>query len=205
MNSATNEIWLCLLLPWKSLSGQKDLSPQGWCYAATFIKPACSECLMLVSKCECLFHALWLASISVCLFCTVGWWIDMIRVSEGMTGRPLKPKSSPRSTLTSVLQYLGEPLVRSELSPLSCTSQITVNLLSFQSPVQQLMFNGLTAPLAYRCSLHDACFPLFPVMAHLECWENEATITTAGLNLQKGGPVLQDKVGLLLKWKLGSF
>nr|XP_021335674.1 metastasis-associated protein MTA3 isoform X2 [Danio rerio] len=30
----------------------------------------------------------------------------MIRVSEGMTGRPLKPKSSPRSTLTSVLQYL---------------------------------------------------------------------------------------------------
>uniref|UniRef100_A0A9J8CBG0 Metastasis associated 1 family, member 3 n=1 Tax=Cyprinus carpio carpio TaxID=630221 RepID=A0A9J8CBG0_CYPCA len=30
----------------------------------------------------------------------------MIRVSEGMTGRPMKPKSSPRSTLTSVLQYL---------------------------------------------------------------------------------------------------
>ncbi|KAI7796854.1 metastasis-associated protein MTA3 isoform X1 [Triplophysa rosa] len=30
----------------------------------------------------------------------------MIRVSEGMMGRPMKPKSSPRSTLTSVLQYL---------------------------------------------------------------------------------------------------
>ncbi|XP_026078464.1 metastasis-associated protein MTA3-like isoform X2 [Carassius auratus] len=30
----------------------------------------------------------------------------MIRVSEGMTGRPMKPKSSPRSTLTSILQYL---------------------------------------------------------------------------------------------------
>ncbi|XP_051968745.1 metastasis-associated protein MTA3-like isoform X2 [Xyrauchen texanus] len=30
----------------------------------------------------------------------------MIRVSEGMTGRPMKPKSSPRSTLTSVLQFL---------------------------------------------------------------------------------------------------
>ncbi|XP_051770497.1 metastasis-associated protein MTA3 isoform X2 [Ctenopharyngodon idella] len=30
----------------------------------------------------------------------------MMRVSEGMTGRPMKPKSSPRSTLTSVLQYL---------------------------------------------------------------------------------------------------
>ncbi|XP_051958967.1 metastasis-associated protein MTA3-like isoform X2 [Xyrauchen texanus] len=30
----------------------------------------------------------------------------MIRVSEGMTGRPMKPKSSLRSTLTSVLQYL---------------------------------------------------------------------------------------------------
>uniref|UniRef100_A0A672MZ67 Metastasis-associated protein MTA3-like n=1 Tax=Sinocyclocheilus grahami TaxID=75366 RepID=A0A672MZ67_SINGR len=30
----------------------------------------------------------------------------MIRVSEGTTGRPMKPKSSPRSTLTSVLQYL---------------------------------------------------------------------------------------------------
>ncbi len=64
---------------------------------------------VLVSKCECLFLALWLASISVCLFCTAGRWTDMLRASEGMTGRPMKPKSSPRSTLTSVLQYLGKP------------------------------------------------------------------------------------------------
>ncbi len=73
---------------------------------------------------------------------------------------------------------------------------MTVNILSFQRLVQQRMFNGLIAPLAYRCSPHGAYFPLFPAMAHMACWENGATITTAGLNLLRGEPVLQDKVGL---------
>ncbi len=73
---------------------------------------------------------------------------------------------------------------------------MTVNILSFQRLVQQHMFNVLIAPLAYRCSPHGAYFLLFLAMAHTACWENGATITTAGLNLLRGEPVLQDKVGL---------
>lgn len=49
----------------------------------------------------------WLRPV-LCVSNAVGWYVDMIRVAEGMTGRSTKPKPSQRSTLTSVLQYLGE-------------------------------------------------------------------------------------------------
>lgn len=49
----------------------------------------------------------WLRPV-LCVSNAAVWCVDMIRVAEGTAGRSTKPKPSQRSTLTSVLQYLGE-------------------------------------------------------------------------------------------------
>lgn len=79
-----------------------------------------SVCLVLHAKClstRVVIHrdmtslllaaTYWLRPV-LCVSNAAGWCPDMIRVAEGTTGRSTKPKPSQRSTLTSVLQYLGE-------------------------------------------------------------------------------------------------
>lgn len=134
--------------------------------------------------------------------------LDMLRVSEGQGTRLPKTRAAQRSTLTSVLQFLGNrvwavkcdlqqvcsvvPNNQKNVSEVSRWSEGSVYAAPvwclFQSPVRRPMRLALTAPQACRRLPLDAS-SLLSHTAPTACWENAATTTTAGLS-QTGAQVL---------------
>lgn len=112
----------------------------------------------------------------------------MLRVSEGQGTRLPKTRPPQRSTLTTVLQFLGKSTISSKHSgePQDPVDAAPVWCL-FQSPVQQPTPLAPIAPRGCR-RLPPAAFSLPSHMDHMACWENAATITTAGLS-QTGAQV----------------
>lgn len=149
---------------------------RGWWYTATW-----RVSLLLAAT-------YWLRPV-LCVSNAAGWCVDMIRVAEGTTGRSTKPKPSQRSTLTSVLQYLG----KSHHVPHCCWPDFLEGNMGptviwsvlFQSHVQHPMSSALIVHLVYRSNHHVGFFPPYPAMDHLACWENAVTTIAAGWTLRE--------------------
>lgn len=122
----------------------------------------------------------------------------MLRVSEGQGTRLPKTRAAQRSTLTSVLQFLGKPAACTSTQththlavslpwwpPPGCrwesADATPVCCLFFQSLARPAMHLAPTAPPACRHPPQDASSPL-SLTAPTACWESAATTTTAGLS-----------------------
>lgn len=114
-----------------------------------------------------------LAHVLMCVFAP-----DMLRVSEGSCSRPPRIRSSQRSSLSSVLQFLGNSALPPPPAPPSGWLQLPVCRV-FQSPGRQPRPAAPTGPRACRRHPLDACSPPSHT-GPTACWENAATTTTAG-------------------------
>lgn len=158
-------------------SSWKSVCQRGWRFTATW-----RVSLLLAAT-------YWLRPV-LCVSNAAGWHVDMIRVAEGTTGRSTKPKPSQRSTLTSVLQYLGESHQGSIAADLiflqgKWDKQWQGCAVLFQSHVQPPMSSALIVHLGCRSNHHAGFFLPCQATAHLACWENAATTIAAGWTLRE--------------------